>query len=114
MGPDSAKVPNFVRDGSFTVKDYRLYDTNSSSKGRSPAAHIAKTSRAYQLPSSLPKQMIARLADEFIASWRRMSEKCLRDPLGVAHKVVDEVCLITTQNYCYLSENQYYTGRVGL
>ena len=48
---------HFVRNGSFTVKDFRLYDENSSSKGRSPAAHIAQTS---QLPSSLPKQIIAR------------------------------------------------------
>ena len=30
----------------MVVKDFRLYDENSSSKGRSPAAHIAKTSRA--------------------------------------------------------------------
>ena len=44
---------NCVRNGSFTVKDFRLYDETSSSKGRSPAAHIAQTS---QLPSSLPKQ----------------------------------------------------------
>ena len=29
---------NFVHTGSFTVKDFRLYDENSSSKGRSPAA----------------------------------------------------------------------------
>ena len=50
----------FVRNGSFTVTDCRLYDETSSSKGRSPAAHIAQTSRASQLPSSLPKQMIAR------------------------------------------------------
>ena len=27
---------NFVRNGSFTVKDFRLYDETSSSKGRSP------------------------------------------------------------------------------
>ena len=38
---------HFVRNGSFTVKDFRLYDETSSSKGRSPAAHIAQTS---QLP----------------------------------------------------------------
>ena len=46
-----------MRNGSFTVKDFCLYDETSSSKGRSPAAHIAQTS---QLPSSLPKQIIAR------------------------------------------------------
>ena len=49
-----------MRNGSFTVTDFRLYDETSSSKGRSPAAHIAQTSRASQLSSSLPKQMIAR------------------------------------------------------
>ena len=27
-----------------------------------------------------------------------MSEKCLRDPLGVAHEVVEEVCLITSSS----------------
>ena len=46
---------NFVRNGSFTVKDFRLYD-NDSSKGGSTAAHIAQTSSASQLPPSLPKQ----------------------------------------------------------
>ena len=30
----------------MVVKDFRLYDENSSSKGRSPAAHIAQASRA--------------------------------------------------------------------
>ena len=30
-----------MRNGSFTVKEFRLYDENSSSKRRSPAAHIA-------------------------------------------------------------------------
>ena len=61
---------NFLRNGSFTVKDFRLYDKTSSPKGRSPAAHIAQTSRASQLPSSLPKEKIAR--------WRQMSENaCL-------------------------------------
>ena len=49
-----------MRNGSFTVTDFRLFDETSSSKGHSPADHIAKTSRASQLPSSLPKQMIAR------------------------------------------------------
>ena len=44
-----------MRNGRFTVKDFRLYDENSSSKGietskgRSPAAHIAQTSRASQV-----------------------------------------------------------------
>ena len=49
-----------MRNGSLTVNDFHLYDENSSSKGRSQAS---------QLSSSLPKQMIALLADEFIASW---------------------------------------------
>ena len=35
-----------MRNGRSTVKDFRLYDKNSSSKGRLPAAHIAQTSRA--------------------------------------------------------------------
>ena len=48
---------NFVRNGSFTVKDFRLYDETSSSKGRSPAVHIAQTSRSSL--RSLPKQMMA-------------------------------------------------------
>ena len=48
---------NVVRNGSFTVKDLRLYDETSSSKGRSPAAHTAQNV-AFQLPpsASLPKQ----------------------------------------------------------
>ena len=44
-----------MRNGSFTVTDFRLYDETSSSKGHAPAAHIAQTSRASQLSSSLPK-----------------------------------------------------------
>ena len=35
-----------MRNGRSTVKDFRLYAEGSSSKGRSPAAHIAQTSRA--------------------------------------------------------------------
>ena len=38
-----------VRNGRSTVTNFRLYDENSSSKGRSPAAHIVQTSRASQL-----------------------------------------------------------------
>ena len=34
-----------MRNGRSTVNDFHLYDENSSSKGRSPAAHIAQTSR---------------------------------------------------------------------
>ena len=37
-----------MRNGRSTVKDFRLYDENSSSKGRSPAAHIAQMSRVSQ------------------------------------------------------------------
>ena len=42
---------NLVRNGSFTVTDFRLYDETISSKGRSPAVHIAQTSRV-----AMPKQ----------------------------------------------------------
>ena len=49
-----------MRNGSFRVTDFRLYDEISSLKGRSPAAHIAQTSRvSHASPSSLPKQMMA-------------------------------------------------------
>ena len=56
-----------MRNGSFTVKDFRLYDETSSSKGRSPGDHIAKTS--YRSYLHLCRNKIARLADEFIAFW---------------------------------------------
>ena len=74
---------NFVRNGSFTVKGFRLYDETISSKGRSPAARIAQTSLPSSFLSYLPKQMIAR--------WLLLAanvKKNLRDPLGVAHEVV--------------------------
>ena len=43
-----------MRNGRSTVKNFRLYDENSSSKGRSPAAHIAQTSRAVSQPLAAP------------------------------------------------------------
>ena len=56
-------------------------------------------------PLTLPERrvrhrMISRQAVECMHpgySWRRMSEKCLHDPLGFAHEVFYEVCLIITQ-----------------
>ena len=83
-----------MRNGSFTVTDFRLYDETSSSKGRSPAAHIAQNVACVAALFKLPKQNEWYHAGY---SWRQMSEKCLLDPLGVAHEVVEEVCLITTQ-----------------
>ena len=38
-------------NGSFTVKDVRLYDETSSSKGRSPAAHTAQNVTCVAAPS---------------------------------------------------------------
>ena len=40
------------------VKDFRLYDENSSSKGRSPAAHIAQTSRGVRVSQPLAVPLI--------------------------------------------------------
>ena len=36
----------FVLNFSFKIKDFRLYDENSSWKGRTPVAHTSRTSRA--------------------------------------------------------------------
>ena len=36
---------NFVRNGSFTVKDFRLYDETSSSKGRRSSLHFCRNQR---------------------------------------------------------------------
>ena len=82
-----------MRNGSFTVKDLRLYDETSSSKGRSPAAHTAQNV-AFQLPpsASLPKRNYDSKLATLGSESERMSEKCLRDPLGGAHE-----CLITIQ-----------------
>ena len=38
----------------MVVKDFRLYDENSSSKGRSPAAHIAKRRVRVSQPLAVP------------------------------------------------------------
>ena len=80
-----------MRNGGFTLTDFRLYDETSSSKGRSPAAHIAQTSRALQPSSSFPKLMIARWL-LLAANVRKMLARPAR-----RREVVEEVCLITAQ-----------------
>ena len=65
----------------MVVKDFRLYDENSSSKGRSPAAHIAQTSLACV---AVPL-IFAEINDSTPGG--ECQKKCLRDPLGVPHEL---------------------------
>ena len=39
---------NFVRNGSFTVNDFRLYDKTSSSKGRRSSLHFCRNVCAFE------------------------------------------------------------------
>ena len=47
-----------MRNGRSTVKDFRLYDEHSSSKGRSPAAHIAQNRRRMHVSQPLAVPLI--------------------------------------------------------
>ena len=87
-------------NGSFTVKDLRLYDETSSSTRQKDVRQpltLPKTSHPLQLPpsTSLPTQMILR--------WLLLAanvRKSLRDPLGGTHEVVDDGSLFdNNSNY---------------
>ena len=47
----------------MVVKDFRLYDEKSLSKGRSPATHIAQTSRACVAATLAAPLILAEIND---------------------------------------------------
>ena len=85
-------------NGSFTVKDLRLYDETSSSKRRSPAAHAAQNVTCVAAPSI---RFFADTNDITLATpGGECQKKCLRDPLGGTHEVVDDGSLFdNNSNY---------------